>query len=267
MSERSKWIMWGLQVVTIIGLAILGGCIRGKPIDIPPLPAPPISDPQPPDKQPPQTPTDPPPDTLNAIVKIRTTVGGCSAVFIIPRRPDGRYDILSAAHCFSTIGENVDVMFRNGRTTSAKVVNIDRRADCAWLVTATNGTTFPGAYLAERSPAVGEKIWHAGFGVDNPGNREEGEVLSAPQPNGRIRLRLSVSSGDSGGGFAVDKDGRIFSTCCCTVWDGRSRWTEGASTERIRAIRHEQIDLWDWVPVPLPRLDPEGVPEKMPEKK
>lgn len=250
----------------IVLVAYIVAAIRGRPVEIPPLPPPPIAEPRPPIDQPPPMPPGPLPDPLNAICKIRTTVGGCSATVIGPRRQDGRYWVLSAAHCISQVGENVDAMFRNGKTSSFKVVNYDKRADWCWMVTATNTIDLPFAYLAERSPGIGEEIWHSGFGVDKPGNRENGVVLSTEQENGRIRLRLSVSSGDSGGGFLLNKDGKVFSSCCCTVWDGRSQWTEGASTERIRSGLTEKIDLWDFAPVPLPRFDVKGVPQKMPEK-
>lgn len=234
-------------------LGVIGGIIPRPPAPpIPPempIPPQPPTPPKPPDVP---TPPAPKPNTLAAIGRIRTSVGGCSFTFIGPRRSDGRFWILTAAHCISRTGETVQVLVRDGRATSAVVVNFDRTYDYAWLVTNDNSTEYPYALLAERTPEVGTKIWHAGFGVDRPSNREDGEIIAKDDGSGQIAMRLSVSSGDSGGGIIIDSNGYVVSCVCCTKRSGNRFWTAGTPPEAARTGMIERVSLWEWVAHPVP---------------
>lgn len=254
MTRREQLTNW-LIAVLAAALAALGARWG---IPVPPLP-PIVVEPQPPTPPPPdKPPTEPTPDPLAAIVRISSGNVGCSATVIGPRRPDGRYWVLTAAHCCNATGQRWTMRFRDGRTSGMQVVNFNRQSDWAWCVTDANNLTLPHALLAEKSPAVGTRIWHAGYGVDIPANREDGEVLSGPDSNGQIRMRLSVSSGDSGGGIVFDESGRIISTVCCTSRRGAVADVWGASPESFRPGMRDTVDVDEWHPL--------EVPERMPPK-
>lgn len=249
MSDRTRaWITWALIVIS----AIVVGVIRGQPIVIP---LPPIKDQPPITDQPPQPPSVAP-DPLNAIVRISRTGVGCSATLVYPRRADGRYWVLSAAHCTDRIGEKWTARFRDGRTTGLTVVNRNAAADYSWMVTDVDTQIFPSAILRENDPPVGTKIWHAGYGVHIPGNREDGEVTGAVNSDGQIKFALSVSSGDSGGGIMMDADGHLISAVCCTSGMARKASVWGTSPVAARKGQVMMADLDEWAPIPIPlRMD------------
>ena len=200
----------------------------------------------------PAAPKEPAPDALNAIVRIQISNSGCSATVIGPRRSDGRYELLSASHCTSRIGERGTARTREGKTFGFMVIARDEVSDCAWLLTDTNSEKLPYALLSERAPPVGAKVWHAGFGIDNPGNREEGLVEALPDQNGQCRYRLSVSSGDSGGGICLDESGRVCSAVCCTTAKGRIAQVWGCSPESAARLRPKQTTSEEWSPLEIP---------------
>lgn len=232
------------------------------PISPPTSPAPP---PAPPTPTPP-TPTPPAPvpppapkvDTLAAIGRIQFGNSGCTATITGPRRDDGRYWVLTAAHCVNGVGQSGTMKLRDGRSLGLQVVAIDRRADCCWCVTSTNSVEYPVAFVADRSPSPGARIWHAGFGIDVPGNREDGTVSTGPNSDGQIEMRISVSSGDSGGGMALDSDGRIISCVCCTTIRGAVGRVWGASPESINALKPKATFADEWTPIEVPLVMPEA---------
>lgn len=252
MSRREQLTNWAIAVLAALLAAI--GARWG--IEVPPLP-PIVVEPSPPPTQPPQTPpTEPAPNPLAAIVRIGSGNVGCSATIVGPRRPDGRYWVLTAAHCVSGNGQRWSMKFRNGQEGGFRIVNFDRQADWAWGATDSSTDVYPYALLADATPPVGTKLWHAGYGVDVPGNREDGSLLQHADGNGQIRMRLSVSSGDSGGGIVVDDAGRIVSAVCCTTRRGAVADVWGASPERIRSGQRDTVDLWDWHPLEIPERMP-----------
>lgn len=247
--------LWGeilRTVVIILGVVFgvqvcpMAGCNRTPPpCDHPPTPP-----------TPPTPPAAPKPDPLAAIVRISAPGVGCSATIIGPRRLDGRYDVLSAAHCVSGKGQRWTMRFRDGRVLGATVVNFDKTADWCWMVTDTNTEPLPFALLLDRPWKVGEKVWHAGFGVDKPANTEHGEITGGPTDRDQVVMRLSVSSGDSGGGIALTADGHVLSTVCCTYsWPGHTD-TRGATPEAIRRGRGAEHLSDEWQPIPLPNVMP-----------
>jgi hypothetical protein len=214
---------------------------------VPPVPpVPPKPDPKPPG--------DGKLDPVNAIGRIRFGNAGCTATVIGPRRADGRWDVLTAAHCVSGVGARGSMAMKDGRTIGIRVVAHHKTPDVAWCVTDDVIADLPYALIAERNPAVGTAIWHMGYGVDKPGNRETGTVAAGENAQGQLRMILSVSSGDSGGGiFRVDTN-ELVSVVCCTSGMGRQVSMWGCSAEVARRTRPKVTEDADeaWVPVPIP---------------
>lgn len=255
------------------------------------------------DKVPPATPpvtppADPPPapkakaDPWNALGRIQFVNAGCTATVIHPRRADGKWDVLTAAHCVDhvRVGTLGSMQLRGKADRfNVKLVALDTKSDCAWLVTESADLgELPFAFLAEKPAEAGTKIWHGGFGVDVPGNKETGTVTRAADSNGQTELHLSVSSGDSGGGMFREDTGELISTVCCTTNRGAKARVWGANVDSIRKLRpkstgasdrEEDIrgEWWtpleipdksarrtDWAPVPMP-LRKDGARDNGPE--
>lgn len=215
------------------------------PICPPTTPAPPVppgDTPIPIPPAPPNPPAPPPektPNTLAAMVRLSGRGAGCSGTVIGPRRSDGRYWVLTAAHCVRAGGERWTMTFRDGRKADMTVTNTDDTSDCAWGITDRDYGELPFALLADKSPTGGETVWHSGFGVNRPGNRETGEVIGRADRNNQLAFTLAVSSGDSGGGVALSGSDRIVSVVCCTVGGFRNVETRGASVEAMVKARKE----------------------------
>lgn len=210
--------------------------------------------PAPPDDPKPDLPQHGKLDPPNALGRIRFGNAGCTATVIGPRRPDGRWDVLTAAHCISGIGARGTMVMKDGRNIAVRAVTHDRTPDVCWLVTEQSVEDMPYALLAEDNPGVGVKVWHAGYGVDKPGNREDGEVSASENGQGQIRFTLSVSSGDSGGGILRVDDNRVVSTVCCTSGMARKVSMWGGSTAVIRRTRPPATTDTgeEWEPITIP---------------
>lgn len=236
-------------LLTIVGggtVMYLGGGCHQTPPPAPPDQTPP---PAPPDQTPPA-----PPDPWNAIGKVIMRGGYCSGTVVGPRRSDGRWHVVSAAHCFGRSGEEVTVTLRQGQTFKAVVVAVNKQADCAILLT-DHIDTLPYAEIAPTTPPVGERVWHGGYGVHIPGNKEVGRIAAMPDANGQTRYRLSVSPGDSGGGIVHDASGRLLSPVCCTTRLAGEGDVWGASPEiiqRMIATPTEWVGGEPIPPVPMP---------------
>ncbi|MEM4360499.1 MAG: trypsin-like serine protease [Candidatus Bilamarchaeaceae archaeon] len=218
--------------------------IRGSPQPPPePGPKPPDPSPSPPQPSPPQPGPGVTIDAFNALGRITFGSSGCTATIIktpdFPRS-DGRVWILTAAHCVSRVGQTGRYVSRDGSlSTEVVVASINRRADCAWLITTSNvtsGRNLKMAIIASSLPQPGVEVWHAGFGVDKPGNVEKGRVTRSEDSSGQTEMILSASSGDSGGGiFRVDNN-ELISCVCCTVQPGAKMNLYGASVNSIREL-------------------------------
>ena len=220
--------------------------------------------PTPPPPQPDPKPTPPPGgklDAVNALGRIRFGNAGCTATVIGPRRPDGRWDVLTAAHCISSVGQKGTITLKDGRNLAIRVVALHRTPDVAWCVTDEAVTDLAYANVAEKNPDVGVAIWHMGYGVDRPGNREDGTIAAAENSQGQLRMVLSVSSGDSGGGIFRSDTNELISVVCCTSGMGRQVAMWGCSAEMARKTRPKLTDADDtWTPVPIP-ICKEGSPD------
>ncbi len=192
-------------------------------------------------------------DPVNALGRIRFGNAGCTATVIGPRRADGRWDVLTAAHCVSGVGQKGTLTLKDGRSLTLRVVAHHKTPDVAWCVTEEEVADLPYALIAARNPEPGTAIWHMGYGVDRPGNREEGTIAERENGQGQLRMSLSVSSGDSGGGIFRADTNELISVVCCTSGMGRKVSMWGCSAEVAQQTRPKAADAEEvWVPVPIP---------------
>lgn len=234
-----------LKVILIILSGLLGGagatqvsgCGRG--------PAPPSPNP---DKPPQVGKFDP----WHAIGKIALQGAYCSGTVIGPRMEDGRWIVICAAHCVRQPGEKATFIQRSGVSRNITCVAIDRTADISIFHTDAGQGEMAFTNLAAGNPTPGQKVWHGGFGRDNPGNREAGEVVGGPDGNNQIHYRISVSPGDSGGGICMDPEGNLLSPVCCTTRLDRFGDVWGGSPARIRQMLVTPTDFVDLPPMKMP---------------
>jgi hypothetical protein len=170
-----------------------------------------------------------------------------------PRRPDGKWDVLTAAHCVTGEGQRGTLTLKDGRSLAIKVVAHHKTPDLAWCVTEEAIAEMPFALLAEKNPEVGTAVWHMGYGIDKPGNREDGSITAAENGDGQLRMTLSVSSGDSGGGIFRTDTNELVSVVCCTSGMAQKVSMWGGSAEQARKTRPLALDADDaWTPLPIP---------------
>jgi hypothetical protein len=181
------------------------------------------------------------PDPWNAICKLQFSRAYCSGTIIGPsQRSDKRWYVISAAHCVSHVNENVVIMTRNGITLRGKVILIDKKSDCTVILTEPifdeDKISLPFAYLSDKNPKPGTKVYHGGYGVHIPGNREDGYVYSEENSDGQVCYVLSVSQGDSGGGILDAETNHLLSPVCCTTRLNGPGYVWGASPRVINKL-------------------------------
>jgi len=234
----------GLQVDEARVTVEIEQCLPAPPKP-PPAPTPPRPDPKPPGygKL----------DPVNALGRIRFGSAGCTATVIGPRRPDGRWDVLTAAHCVSGVGARGTMTLKDGRSVGLRVTVHHKTPDVAWCVTEEEVADLPYALIAAKNPEPGTAIWHMGYGVDKPGNREDGSIADRENAQGQLRMVLSVSSGDSGGGIFRSDTNELISVVCCTSGIGRTTSMWGCSAEIAQRTRPKATDVEvGWLPIPIP---------------
>jgi hypothetical protein len=231
--------------------------------------------PVPPDTPPPPGGGEPKPTPRAALGRIQFGSAGCTATPIWPRRADGKWDIITAAHCMGGVGSRGTYTTSDGRRIPVRVTVHERGSDLAWLVTEQPVDSLPYAVMARTMPAAGTKVWHAGFGVDKPGNREDGEVVNPSAGNNQATYMISVSSGDSGGGIFRDDTGEWLGAVCCTrakgvratVWAGTAvrAWQLRPGGAAEPADLQQDREMPRGAEHPLLTLDPaQGWPEEAP---
>lgn len=229
-------------------------------------PDPPKPDPKPDPKPEPPKP-DPKGGTLdasNAIGRIQFGNSGCSATVIYPRRADGRWNVVTAAHCNGGVGQRGTItMPKDNKKYGIRVVAHDRTSDLCWMVTEESIDDICYAKLAPSNPEVGVAVWHQGYGFHLPRNREDGVVRAAANSQGQIQFFLNVSSGDSGGGiFRADTNEWIAATCCTqgiaqktNMWGGgvdRAKQMLAALPTHYEPFSEPPPEAGEWVPLQLP---------------
>lgn len=171
-----------------------------------------------------------------AIGRLSIGRSGCTGTIIGPvRHSDRTVLVLTAAHCIK-LGEPARMRLRDGREFTLKCIARDAESDAAWLRGDRPEGKVPFALLADSSPTPGSKVWHCGFGIDQPGNLEVGEVADQGAPRSQVAYRLSVSPGDSGGGIIMEKGSRVLSPVCCTNRLSAYGTVYGASPGACRAL-------------------------------
>lgn len=172
---------------------------------------------------------------IHATVRIYTNSISCSATITEFQTKDGERYLFSAAHC-GRIGTRFSVELAhlpNKYKFEAIVVSANNTNDGAILVSkglAKAGFPIPYAKVARKLPNPGDKVFHAAWGGDKPGNVEEGwvEAITANQ----LQYKLNVYYGDSGGGIFLKETGEFLSSVCCgvrpgafaTIWGCRTEW-------------------------------------------
>lgn len=152
-----------------------------------------------------------------AIVLTRFGNSQCTACIIGPRRKDGSWLLFTAAHC-GGMGARGSARLSDGRNLSVAVVARSTKSDGSILrTTSLEIEALPFATLATARPERNEPVWHAGYGVDRPGNVEKGYVRNPLDSNGQTEFWLSVSPGDSGGPIIAERTGLVLASTCCTT--------------------------------------------------
>lgn len=196
------------------------------------------------------------PSPRAALGRLRMGSAGCTATVIGPQRADGRWDVLSAAHCVPAGLKKATFTLPDGTALALTLSIKEASSDLAWFTTDEKRDGLPFALLALKVPEAGTVVWHAGFGVDRPGNLEKGRVTAGEDSTRQVRFDLNVSSGDSGGGIFRENTGELVAAVCCTKGIGRLAPMYGGSSVRAAEIRppsfsrllHPMLDLaaFDW---------------------
>lgn len=195
-------------------------------------------------------------DPARAVSRITFGNAGCTATAVGPRRTDGRWDVLTAAHCVNGVGERGTMVLQDGRRVGVRVAVHDKTADVCWLTTDESVAEMPYSNLSEKNPAVGAKVWHAGYGVDRPGNREDGHVQADEDDRGQLRFVLNVSSGDSGGPIFDAATNEVTAAVCCTLERGAKVSMWGGSCVTAAKLRPKLTDGPSWSPALMPERGP-----------
>jgi hypothetical protein len=257
-SKAATWLLTAIPKAqaTLTLIASLIAAVAGVQVSrcLPPSNSPPTS----PAPLPGPTEQKPASDPREAITRIQVGNAGCSATITLPQLTDRRYLVLCAAHCVDRVGQEGTMWVRNGLETKIVCVALDRESDCSWWKTLDAFDSLPALHLADKSPEVGTKVMHAGFGIHVPGNTEYGTVTQTGVGK-QVRFSLSVSSGDSGGGICIDASGRIISPVCCTTNRSAMGSVWGASPEeckRHRPVAVHNVNTWTPIEVPLRMIEP-----------
>jgi len=192
-------------------------------------------------------------DPWNALGRIQLGNYGCTATVIGKRRADGRLNILTAHHCTAGAPRDGTMVMRDGTTFRITYLSSDPKSDHAWFTSTLPIQNVPYADLATELPKVGDIVYHGGWGVDVPGNKETGRVLQPDNGEGQTMFELSVSSGDSGGGIALDATGKVLSPVCCTTAKGRKAQVWGATVTACRSTLPAPVLVAEpWTPIEIP---------------
>lgn len=226
----------GVYTVTLRAISVADGkttvtkCRRSVTIG-------PVAPPPKPDATPSPKPEGAKPDPVAATGLIRFGSSGCTATPIWPRRTDGRWDILTATHCVSKVGQRGTLKLRDGRTLNVTVAAFNTTADVCWLTTDAAVESMPYAILAPKLPDGGVICWHNGYGTDRPSNVERGVCLGDGLGDAKIRLRISFSPGDSGGGVFREDDGTLIGVASSTTAFARVAIAYAGSSVAAAKIR------------------------------
>lgn len=176
-------------------------------------------------------------DVKQAIGKLVIGNTGCTGTVIGPvKDTDEDILVLTAAHCIRQ-GESGVMTLPSGQVVSIKCVNRSPGPDFAWCRGKRPDGRIFYAVLSKEKPRPDARVWHAGYGIDKPGNMEEGTFVGESQDGTQYQYHLSVSSGDSGGAIVEKSTGKVLSPVCCTTTRGSLGKVWGASPIKAAAER------------------------------
>lgn len=191
----------------------------------------------------------------DAIGQTRFGNAGCSATVIGPVGDDDHFiDVLTAAHCQKK-GARGSMKLKDGRSFDVECVAIDHKADVAWLRAERPAGAVPFLLMADETPTPGAKVWHMGYGIDKPANKEEGHFVGETSDATKFQYRLSVSPGDSGGGILLTSNSRVLSPVCCTTKLAGMGDVWGGTPAKALAIRPHKATRNEPDEAEHPRLD------------
>jgi hypothetical protein len=223
MERLDRFAKWLREFMIPLVIGLLGGpyVLPNGAKPAPPA-APPCQPPAPPPAAPAPGPIPAPPpspaalvDPEAATVKFHTERSWCTATLLADRPGPGRYYVLCAAHCVRGGVRSGSIAMKDGRSFAFRIIRTNATADVA-LCEIDGPEGLPVAQIADSEPAPGTAVWHMGYGIDRPGNKEVGSVVSGPGRTGQLAMRLSVSNGDSGSGIFRTDNGQLVSVVCCS---------------------------------------------------
>lgn len=195
----------------------------------------------------------------DAIGQIIFGNSACTATVIGPVYDNAAtLDILTAAHCVR-VGAKGQMRLKDGRVLHVVCVARDAESDCAWLRADSPGGEIPYLLLSDDTPEAGSAVWHQGYGIDKPVNKELGIFKGVTQNGKQFQYLLSVSSGDSGGAIVLDSGGRVLSPVCCTTKMAGKGDVWGATPQACAALRPVQRVVSEEPPLLYPVMPvPDG---------
>ncbi len=139
-----------------------------------------------------------PPALASYVLHLRVPLGDYrfghgSACAVAPRRKDGKYDILTAAHLVGSVGNKIEVRTDKGAFFVTTVVSVDPRSDVAWLLTDRSDLVLPMLIMAKVPSRIGGPIQHYGLG----GGVLRRGFLKRVFGN-RLDMHIQAVGGDSG---------------------------------------------------------------------
>lgn len=129
--------------------------------------------------------------------------GNCSMTIVGPRASDGYYYALFSRHCCPNDYRGYTVTVAHLKDHPVRIYARWFSADIS-MIQIKSEKDLPYVMVAERSPKVGDKVWHKGNGVDKPGNIETGTVVNPGSANRKMDHSVYLSPGDSGSGLFAD---------------------------------------------------------------
>lgn len=190
------------------------------PVPAPPAPPAPVNPPQSVDII----------DSAKAAVRIHSGNSGCSGT-LFRMDTSEQYWLLTCAHCVRNVGQAVNIK-GDGFELRGQVERFDKRQDICLVRVDERSRKYAVAKIAETPPARGAFLWHKGYGMDQPGNIERGNVLEVGDSYYACWYTTRLSSGDSGSGQFLMSDGTLVAL---GAWGDRNRYG-GASLLQIRAF-------------------------------
>ena len=173
---------------------------------------------------------------------------GAAAVVGIGRRIRGSGIVLSDGHVLTNAhnlrGDEVTVTFRDGRSTTGRVLGVDADGDLAVVEVDTAGA--PALSWSDAAPAVGDVVFGLAATASGPARVTAGTVSAIEQSfrgpggsriGGSLEHTAPLAPGSSGGPL-VDGDGRLVAINTNRVGEGfyLARPADATLRERVDAL-------------------------------